>query len=433
MRAAGQQPKQPMSRRSHRLPGRRPGSTRIGRYVLAAMAVVVTAYLAVVAVQDPPGPGRDSELKVSQPIPLHRKIAERPPTLIRAPLEPIFPEHVSDPAHPEARPYEEALPHEVYEGDAVDLPPPPPAPYLPTDKPEVPSVPMAEEPSAVALLASAPRRGGRRAEMPPPRPAPVDPVFQEPLPLDPPPGARAAPPPRQEASRTPPGTGLAAPRPQIAVVIDDLGIDRGRTERAIALPGPLTTAFLTYADDLPEQTAAARAAGHELIVHVPMQPRNDRLDPGPKVLRGDLAPEEIRARLDWGLGRFAGYVGINNHMGSRFTSDPEGMAVVMADLKARGLYFLDSRTTRATVGPQAARRAGVPFVSRNVFLDNTNQPERVARQLARVEKLARRSGRAVAIGHPRDVTLDLLETWLPSLAGKGFDLVPVSRLTKSMN
>ncbi len=420
-----------MPRRFHRPPGRR-RSTRVGRYLLAGLAVVVTTYLVVAGLTGDPGAGRDSDRKVSQPIPLHMKIGTRPPDLIRAPMEPIFPDPLDDAAQGEILPYEEALPPDIYEGDAVDLPPEPPEPYFPVSPRR--AAPPAEtgESSAVALLAEAPRGGKRRDEMPPPKPAPVDPVFQEPFPL-PPPGvaARAD---RDLASLTPPGESPAAPpasRPRIAVVIDDMGIDRRRTRRAIALPGPLTTAFLTYADDLPEQTAAARAAGHELLVHVPMQPRNRRLDPGPKVLESDLEASEIRARLAWGLGRFEGFAGINNHMGSRFTTDPEGMAVVMDELKARGLYFLDSRTSGGTVGPQAARRAGVPYVSRNVFLDNINDPKAVARQLAAVERLARRGGRVVAIGHPRDVTLDLLADWLPTLDAKGFDLVPVSRMIKN--
>jgi hypothetical protein len=125
-------------------------------------------------------------------------------------------------------------------------------------------------------------------------------------------------------------------RPMIAIVLDDVGVNRRGARQAIALPGPLTLSFMTYANDLAAMTAEARAAGHELMLHVPMQPQNETIDPGPNVLRADLPPEELRQRLTWGLARYDGYVGINNHMGSRFTTSEEGMALVMAELKAPG-------------------------------------------------------------------------------------------------
>jgi hypothetical protein len=132
-------------------------------------------------------------------------------------------------------------------------------------------------------------------------------------------------------------------KPMIAIVLDDVGVNRRGAQLAIGLPAPLTLSFMTYADGLPAMTAQARAAGHELMLHVPMQPRSDAMDPGPNVLREDLPRAELMQRLNWGLARFDGFVGINNHMGSRFTASPEGMALVMGELKARGLLFLDDR------------------------------------------------------------------------------------------
>ena len=154
------------------------------------------------------------------------------------------------------------------------------------------------------------------------------------------------PPWRKFAVAVPPADG----RKQIAIVIDDAGIDRKRTARAIRLPGPLTISFLTYAEDLPRQTAAAHAAGHELLVHMAMEPTSKAVDPGPNVLRISDDARSIRNKLSLGLSRFGGYVGINNHMGSRFTADAAGMDVVMAMLHERGLMFLDSRTSGGTVG-----------------------------------------------------------------------------------
>ncbi|MQA65972.1 MAG: hypothetical protein GEU76_08735 [Alphaproteobacteria bacterium] len=223
---------------------------------------------------------------------------------------------------------------------------------------------------------------------------------------------------------------LEAGMPRIGVVIDDLGLDRRRTERSLNLPAPVILAFLPYAPRLTNQTARARASGHEILVHVPMEPEGKYMDPGPNVLRTGQGPAEIRARLDWALSRFPGFVGINNHMGSKFTSDAGAMDVVIAELKARGLLFVDSRTTGTTVAYRRARAAGVPAATRQVFLDRDPARAAIDAELARLEALARREGKAIAIGHPHDATLDALEAWLPTLRAKGLQLAPVSALVE---
>ncbi len=215
----------------------------------------------------------------------------------------------------------------------------------------------------------------------------------------------------------------------IAIVIDDLGLNRPAARRAIRLPAPLTLSFMTYAEDLPRFAADARAAGHELLLHVPMEPRDRAYDPGPKVLKVGLAGDEIAGRLDWGLARFEGFVGINNHMGSRFTASPEGMGQVMRALRDRDLLFLDSVTSPASVAGRAADRAGVPFARRDVFLDhNRRDPNAIRRQLEVLERIARRRGYAVGIGHPHRATLEVLAEWLPEARRRGIALVPISAI-----
>ncbi|WP_338086804.1 divergent polysaccharide deacetylase family protein [Magnetospirillum aberrantis] len=220
-------------------------------------------------------------------------------------------------------------------------------------------------------------------------------------------------------------------RPMIAVVIDDLGVDRRRSEKVIPLRAPLTLAWMTYAQDLPRLTHEARAHGHELLVHVPMQPQGGNWDPGPDVLEVGVHPEENRRRLTWGLNRFEGFVGINNHMGSRFTGDRVGMVVVMEELRRRGLLFLDSVTTEKSVGRETARSYGVPFAARNVFIDNEQSVAKVLAQLQKAEAHARRYGSAIAIGHPHDSTIEALRQWLPGLEAKGLVLVPVSAIVRA--
>ena len=215
-------------------------------------------------------------------------------------------------------------------------------------------------------------------------------------------------------------------RPLVAIVLDDLGLDRVRTTEAMRLSGPLTLSFMTYASDLAAQTQAARHDGHELLLHVPMEAVDQHADPGPHGLFTALSREEILERLRWGLGRFDGFVGINNHMGSKFTADERGMAPVMEELRARGLMFLDSRTSPSSAGLRLAIAYGVPHAGRDVFLDDDQTPSAIARQLARLEQLARQHGSAIAIGHPHDATIAALKAWLPLIGEKGLVLVPVS-------
>ena len=215
-------------------------------------------------------------------------------------------------------------------------------------------------------------------------------------------------------------------RPLIVVVIDDMGVDRPRSRRVTELLRPLTLSYLPYARDLAEQTTAARGRGHELMLHLPMEPLSGRVDPGPNALLTTLSLDLIRRRTVAALDSFSGYVAVNNHMGSRFTTWRPGVEVSLREMKARGLAFLDSRTHADTVGGPVAEELGMPNVDRHVFLDDIMTIDSVRRQLAETEALARKQGFAIAIGHPHDVTIQALAEWLPGLAGKGFILGPVS-------
>ena len=219
--------------------------------------------------------------------------------------------------------------------------------------------------------------------------------------------------------------------PVIAVVIDDLGLNRPNTRRTIELPGPLTLALMTYAETLQAFADKARSNGHELLVHFPMAPRDPRYDPGPNALRAELSKDELARRLAWGLSRFEGFVGVNNHMGSGFTTSIPGMAQVMVELKARGLLYLDSLTVPGAVGAPLADRLGVPFAVRDIFLDNDQDRAAIRRQLRQLERVAEQRGAAIGIGHPHDTTIEELTAWLPEVQKRGFTLVPVSALVRA--
>ena len=297
----------------------------------------------------------------------------------------------------------------------------------------------------VALTAPAP--APQRPPPPPPRtvialpPEPL-PAFRPPVPRDVPvaavlPPMQAAPLPKAPSPPAEPqwrryavSAAAAVGRIPVAIVLDDLGLDRARTARAMALPAPVTLSFMAYAPEVRQDAEAARARGHELIVHVPMEPLNPAVDMGPNGLAIGLGDGELLRRLRWDLDRFGGYVGINNHMGSRFTADAEAMQLVIGELKSRGLLFLDSRTSGRTVGAMLAQRAGVPFAERDVFLDDDQHPAAIAARLGDVEAAARRYGSAIAIGHPHDATLAALAAWLETMPAKHLQLVPLTAIVR---
>ncbi len=223
---------------------------------------------------------------------------------------------------------------------------------------------------------------------------------------------------------------VAAPesegRAMIAIVIDDLGHDARRAARAIALDPLITLAFLPYTLGVERNVWLARRVGHEVLVHLPMEADDPAEDPGPRALLLGLERDEMLRRLYWQLTRFDEYVGVNNHMGSKFTADSEAMATLMDEIKRRGLLFLDSFTTTDSVGAQLARAFEVPYARRDVFLDNVMSAEAIAVQLEILESIAARQGVAVGIAHPRDETFGVLETWLGNLEERGYVLVPLS-------
>ncbi len=214
---------------------------------------------------------------------------------------------------------------------------------------------------------------------------------------------------------------------KIAVIIDDMGVTL-RSKLVEILDGPLTLAYLPYAENLPERTARAKANGHELMVHLPMEPMNEALDGGPRVLSSDLNATEFESTLQWGLSQFDGYVGVNNHMGSRLTQDDEALGRMMDILKQRDVFFIDSKTISTSVAADVAKDHGLAFAERDVFLDHEISTEFIEGALRKLERIALDKGYAIAIGHPHKETIAALKVWMPTLADKGLELVPASAL-----
>lgn len=214
--------------------------------------------------------------------------------------------------------------------------------------------------------------------------------------------------------------------PKIVIIIDDLGQRRALTRRFIELPGPMTMAFLPYADNLPGLIKQARAHNHESMLHIPMEPIKQSIDPGPNTLRTGMSPETLAKTLRRNLGTIEGVVGINNHMGSKITQDKQAMRVVMDILAEKGFLYVDSMTINSSVAARTALEGGVPAQRRDIFLDHVAETDFIEGALLDLEERARKNGYAVAIGHPYPETYAALLKWLPTLRDKGLQLAPVT-------
>ncbi len=210
--------------------------------------------------------------------------------------------------------------------------------------------------------------------------------------------------------------------PMIALVIDDIGPARYWSEMAIGLPAPVTLAVLPYVSDAAEWAVRAKATGHDVLLHMPMEPLGLE-DPGPGALLRALPAVQNRKRLKIALARVPGVIGINNHMGSRFTSCKKCIEQVADMLYEQDLLFLDSVTSPASAAAGIVERSGVPVIRRDVFLDDINTPAAIAVQIQRAEQLAHENGVVVVIAHPRPDSIAALQDWLKSLDGKGIELV----------
>ncbi|CAI3810296.1 hypothetical protein GLGCALEP_06148 [Pseudomonas sp. MM221] len=221
------------------------------------------------------------------------------------------------------------------------------------------------------------------------------------------------------------GVAQAAPagKAYMSIIIDDLGQSPDRDSRTLALPGPVTMAIMPDTPHASDFARQAHKAGKAVILHMPMDPAT-----GPYAWHPGIAIEELARRLDAALVKVPYASGINNHMGSRMTAQREPMAWLMGELQQRHLFFVDSRTSAATVAAAEAQRIGLAHVSRDVFLDDVRTTEAITGQLQQGIALARKQGSAVLIGHPYPQTLEVLERALPQLKGQGIELIKLSQM-----
>ncbi len=223
----------------------------------------------------------------------------------------------------------------------------------------------------------------------------------------------------------------------LAFVLDDIGHDDGSLARLKDVAGPLALAVLPGSPRAADAARLAKSKGWDLLVHLPMEPSNSRSKEALAVGPEDDDPT-IKGRVRAAIEAVPAAIGLNNHQGSLATADRRVVRAVLSVVRDRGLFFLDSRTTPASVAEREARALGISTLSRDVFLDDARKeaeteggPEAaLAEALSKAMAIAVRKGHAVVIGHPHASTLTFLTRRLPELAGEGYRRVRVSELAE---
>lgn len=221
-------------------------------------------------------------------------------------------------------------------------------------------------------------------------------------------------------------------KPMIAVIVTGLGINAaGSLDAANSLPENVTLAFAPYGKSLAETTSAARAAGHELFLEVPLEPFDyPDNDPGPDTLLTGQAPRDNMNRLYAVMGKFGGYVGLINNMGARFTSSGADFGPMMEELGARGLGYVDDGSSNRSLALQLSSANKVPFARADMMLDANPTRAAILGQLTQLEALARTNGRALGVISALPISISTLAEWTNNLESRGFLLVPASALMK---
>ena len=267
--------------------------------------------------------------------------------------------------------------------------------------------------------------GGPAATTPGPK---VDPKFLEMTPLGPLPkiaadGVRPADAFAQPVSPIP-GKPDAV---RVALIIEGLGVSAKDTAEAIAkLPGAVTLAFVPYGSDT-ALAGRARAAGHEILLEVPMEPFDyPDNDPGPQTLLTSLAPQQNIDRLHWLMARFQGYVGLITMMGARFTASEQAFVPVLQETEKRGLIFVDNGSNPRSVAARVAGANNLPFAKADVTIDAVPTPDEIDRALAGLEMAARQHRLAVGVASALPVSIARIAKWVKSAASRGVLVVPIT-------
>jgi len=218
-------------------------------------------------------------------------------------------------------------------------------------------------------------------------------------------------------------------KPQIVIIIDDMGLTKKHLKQLQSLGNQVTYAVLPqvpYSQFFGNLSLKTKA---DVIVHLPLESENNN-NPGPGLITTQMSYEQIVKTLEKDLASVPYHKGMNNHMGSKGTSNTRLMRIILTKTREKGLFFLDSRTTPDSVVMKISDEMGLPPVKRDVFLDNVETEMAIRKQIDLLAQKAKRNGYAVGIGHYKATTLKVLNEEIPKLNSQGFEMISISEFLK---
>ncbi|MBU1333698.1 MAG: divergent polysaccharide deacetylase family protein [Alphaproteobacteria bacterium] len=230
----------------------------------------------------------------------------------------------------------------------------------------------------------------------------------------------------------PAGEAVASGLPMVAIIVTGLGInEQGSLDAIDQLPDDVTLAFAPYGKTLVTTVAAARSAGHEVLLEIPLEPFDfPQNDPGPQTLLTGEPPRANLEKLFWLMSRFGGYVGVINNMGARFTAAATDFSPIMEELGARGLGYVDDGSSNRSVANQLAAGNKVPFSRADLVIDANPARQSILAALASLEAKALENGSAIGIVSALPISVAAIAEWSRELQSRGVVLVPSSALMK---
>jgi polysaccharide deacetylase 2 family uncharacterized protein YibQ len=217
-------------------------------------------------------------------------------------------------------------------------------------------------------------------------------------------------------------------RPLLAVVVGGLGFNARATTQAIdELPPEITLSFVPYADNLQAWIDRARAAGHEVLLELPMEPFDPEADDtGPQTLLASAPAQQNITRLEYLLSRASGYFGVTNYQGARFATSAQASAPVVQQLRRRGLAFISTGIGQRTALNVEAQRAGMPTAAADRIIDVRREADAIDDQLLNLEALALQNQSAIGAGFAYPVTIEQVGRWAADVESRGYQLAPAS-------
>ncbi len=194
-------------------------------------------------------------------------------------------------------------------------------------------------------------------------------------------------------------------KPFVAIVIDDMGYYESTGDKILALNLNLSFAFLPFAPHTSKQAAIAHHLGRDILLHLPMEPADRKWKPEAGTLFLNMNPGQLGETFRKDLAAVPMAIGVNNHMGSRFTEDRAAMKTFLQYLRANNLFFLDSLTSSNSLGYSLSKEMGVEVIRRDIFLDNDQSKDKIISQINKLMLIAKKEGIAVGIAHPHEETL----------------------------